>query len=128
MRPSWRHICVRSTETARVARILASARQRCTNPKIPNYENYGGRGIRFCDSLVGLPGARLLLEALGPRPSAMHTLDRIDNNGDYEIGNVRWATRQQQNLNRRGYGMHRGDDSIGKISGTPCFDPISKCT
>jgi hypothetical protein len=127
MRPTWRHICARNAETVRVARCLAAARQRCTNPLIPNYENYGGRGIRFSDSLAGLSGARLLLEALGPRPSRAHTIDRIDNDGDYKIGNLRWATRKQQNLNRRGYGLHRKRDSIGKIEGTSCNDDTSKC-
>ena len=90
----------------RVIRILAAARSRCTNPNVPNYENYGGRGIRFSDVFIGRAGALRFLAEVG-LPPRNHTLDRIDNDGHYEPGNVRWATRKQQNLNRRGYGELR---------------------
>lgn len=76
-------------------RILAGARQRCTNPNNPAYASYGGRGIQF------RLGVEELLSTLGPRPSRTHSLDRIDNDGHYEIGNVRWATAKEQAANRR---------------------------
>lgn len=88
-------------EVLRVKRCLASAKARCTNPKVPNYANYGGRGIRVSPLLVGEAGARRLLGEIGPRPTPGHTLDRIDNNGNYELGNLRWATRETQRANRR---------------------------
>jgi len=66
------------------------AKARCTNPKHPDYQRYGGRGIEF---RFGSPAE--LLDAVGQRPAG-HTLDRIDPDGHYETGNVRWATPKQQ--------------------------------
>ena len=72
-----------------------SAEQRCNNPKNKDYKNYGGRGIKWMfEGILGL------YNELGQRPSEL-TLDRIDNNGNYEAGNVRWATRKEQNANQR---------------------------
>lgn len=74
-----------------------SAKQRCTNAKDPSYRNYGGRGIKF----LFLNFDQFFSE-LGSRPSVKHTLDRWPNkNGNYEPGNVRWATRSENNMNRR---------------------------
>jgi len=71
------------------------AKQRCNNPNAPRYEDYGGRGIEFrFKSIVEL------FNYLGDRPEGL-TLDRIDNDGHYEIGNVRWATYSEQNRNQR---------------------------
>jgi NUMOD3 motif len=73
-------------------------RRRCENPRGAGYENYGGRGIRVCDRWIN--SFEAFLEDLGERPDGM-TLDRIDNDGDYRPGNVRWAAKDVQNLNRR---------------------------
>jgi hypothetical protein len=77
-------------------RSYASAKNRCTNPKNEAWENYGGRGIEF--RFASFPH---FLSELGPRPSLEHSLDRRNVNGHYESGNCRWATEQEQFLNRR---------------------------
>ncbi len=73
------------------------ARERCRNPKHKHYAYYGGRGIEFRFSSF-----QEFLEHIGRRPSVKHSLDRINNDGHYEIGNVRWATPEEQHRNRRG--------------------------
>src|SRR6266851_2240600 len=75
--------------------------RRCENPASAGYANYGGRGIAVCprwrNVLLYLADLDRLL---GPRPPGT-SLDRIDNDGDYEPGNVRWAVRGVQSRNRR---------------------------
>jgi hypothetical protein len=81
-------------------RALKTAIQRCCNKNIKAYPNYGGRGIRVCDKWVN--NFQDFLNDVGPRPSSKHSLDRYpDNDGHYEPGNVRWATKAEQNENRR---------------------------
>lgn len=75
-------------------------RQRCTNPKAVQYKHYGGRGIKVCERWLGLDGFDYFVADVGPRPEGT-TLDRKDNDGNYEPGNVRWATKSEQNSNRR---------------------------
>jgi hypothetical protein len=77
-------------------------KNRCTNTNNSRYRDYGGRGIKMCDRWAGNGGYRNFLEDMGERPEGM-TLDRIDNNGNYEPSNCRWATYQQQSLNKRAY-------------------------
>lgn len=83
---------------SREYRSWDKAKQRCTNPKNQRYFDYGGRGIRMCPAWLNSFAA--FHEYLGPRPEG-HTLDRINNDGNYEPGNVRWATRKQQYSNQR---------------------------
>lgn len=72
---------------------------RCENPKMVSYRDYGGRGISVCERWRHSFAS--FREDVGPRPSSRHSLDRVDCNGNYEPGNVRWATSSQQNRNRR---------------------------
>jgi len=74
-------------------------RDRCFNPKAVSYPRYGGRGITMCDEWVRSFGA--FFAHIGPKPSPLHSIDRIDNARGYEPGNVRWATRDEQKLNQR---------------------------
>lgn len=74
---------------------------RCSNPRDGAYLNYGGRGIRICPRWFGVGGFENFLADMGRRPSSAHSLERLDNNGNYELGNVVWSTRKQQARNRR---------------------------
>ena len=73
-----------------------SAKQRATNPRHPQWKDYGGRGIEFRFSSF----SQFIVD-IGKKPSAQHTLDRINNDGHYEPGNIRWATHLEQIQNRR---------------------------
>lgn len=74
--------------------------RRCTCPKSKDYHRYGGRGIRVCERW--LDSCRLFVEDVGTRPSLQHQIDRYPNNdGNYELGNVRWALPRQNCQNRR---------------------------
>ncbi len=80
-------------------RIWQNMLTRCGNPKATNYKDYGGRGITVCrqwaESFIAF------LRDVGSRPSMAYSLDRINNDGNYEPGNVRWATQIQQQNNKR---------------------------
>jgi hypothetical protein len=76
-------------------RAWANMITRCTNPNFAGWHRYGGRGIECRFS-----GFEQFLAALGHRPSPGHSVDRIDTNGHYEAGNVRWALRKSQNRNQ----------------------------
>lgn len=80
-------------------RAWVNMKFRCLSPKCEFYDRYGGRGIRVYEPW--LTDFEAFFEHVGPRPTPRHSLDRIDNAGHYEPGNVRWATYEEQNRNRR---------------------------
>jgi hypothetical protein len=81
-----------------VHRIWRQMRQRCRNPNNARFASYGGRGISVDPRWDSFPQ---FLSDVGEKPSPQHSLDRINVNGNYEPGNVRWATAAQQMANRR---------------------------
>lgn len=74
-------------------------RYRCRTPTSPDFKDYGGRGINVCDKWN--VSFESFLNDVGPRPSASHTLERLNNSEGYIPGNVKWANRTEQQNNTR---------------------------
>lgn len=96
-------------------RCYHNAAGRCNNPKNRNYRNYGGRGIEFRFSNFDE-----FLAHVGLKPSPEYSLDRIDNDGHYEVGNLRWATLEEQLSNRRQI------STLGNFSTQELVDELAK--
>lgn len=80
----------------------AAMQNRCANSDCRAYKYYGGRGIKVCGRWQGKQGFQNFLADMGPKPTPQYSLDRYpDNDGNYEPGNCRWATRKQQLRNKR---------------------------
>lgn len=94
LQESVKHGLVNSAEYG----IWNAMKGRCLNPRSHAFRDYGGRGIKVCKRWLDF---RNFYADMGPRPTPSHSLDRKDNDGNYEPGNVRWATKSEQAKNRR---------------------------
>ena len=92
------HGCARRTGWTPEYRAYVYAKSRCENPHRWNYPSYGGRGIEFRFASFSEFYAEL---GEKPQPKRNYSLDRIDNDGHYEVGNVRWTTASEQRINQR---------------------------
>ncbi len=80
-------------------RIWTGMKTRCFNQNSRAFKDYGGRGVTMCESWACSFDA--FLADMGPRPSDMHSIDRVDVNGNYDPSNCRWATKEDQANNKR---------------------------
>jgi hypothetical protein len=83
-------------------------KKRCTNSRTKAWKYYGGRGITMCDRWFS--SYENFLADMGRKPTPKHSIDRINNDGNYEPGNCRWATSLQQNNNRSDNKKEREDN------------------
>lgn len=74
-------------------------KNRCYNKNHKDFQNWGARGIIVCDRW--LSSFENFIEDMGMKPTPKHSIDRIDNDGNYEPGNCRWATAKEQRANQR---------------------------
>ncbi len=91
----------------RIYRIWDGMKRRCYQRNSVNFHHYGGRGIIICDRWKEFSN---FYKDMGDPPSLKHTIDRIDNDGNYEPGNCRWATMSEQ---LRNYGRSRKVEIAG---------------
>jgi hypothetical protein len=101
-RKSTTHGNARTNRTTPEYRSWINMRTRCYNPNDRCFHNYGGRGITVCDRWHPKAGGSFenFLQDVGKRPTPNHSIDRINPDGNYEPGNVRWATVAEQARNR----------------------------
>jgi len=94
--------------------IWSQIKQRTRNVNCKKYDSYGGRGINMCDEWYN--SYQSFIDDVGRRPDKEHSLDRIDNDGDYKPGNCRWVTAKIQNLNKRTSAIVNTGDVFGKLT------------
>ena len=111
-----RHNLTGSTEH----KVWLGMRRRCTNPNRPNYKYYGARGIKVCERWDDFQN---FLDDMGPRPGPEYTVERKDNDRDYEPDNCYWATRDVQNRNKSNLYTPDQDAKIREMVAQGCTFP-----
>lgn len=97
IRTSWRNVFPAEYK------VWQAIKNRCLNSRCAFFDRYGGRGIKVYESWINDHVAFItyVRDTIGLRPSCRHSLDRINNEGHYEPGNLKWSTYSEQNRNRR---------------------------
>ena len=101
------HARQQTSGVKRTYRIWKAMRKRCLNPNASNYARYGGRGIEVCERWSRYQN---FLADMGESPDG-RSIDRINNDGNYEPGNCRWATASEQRRNQRPHKTKRSSAS-----------------
>jgi hypothetical protein len=91
-------LAMRNSDRKGIYNTWQNMKQRCLNPSHHKYHRYGGRGIKICDEWLTIEGFKKWAEESGARPGL--TIDRIDNNGNYEPKNCRWVTHAENSRNK----------------------------
>lgn len=112
----WRfiHGAAANGKISSLYRTWSSMKSRCFNPKNKAFPDYGGRGITVCKRWVA--SFVHFAKDIGERPTAQHSLDRKDNDGNYTPSNCVWATKKEQIKNRRPHFSHRQVDPMIECS------------
>jgi len=119
---NFKHGCTLSGKKTTEYRIWSGMKYRCINLKNPSYPKYGGRGIKVCDRW--LKSFEDFIKDMGMRPSLQHSLDRINNNGNYEPSNCRWATLQEQANNKRDTLFYTNKEGVKKCLADWCKESV----
>jgi hypothetical protein len=102
-RDRYRHGSSTRNNKSPLYRCWQNIKEHCLNPKHPVFKHYGGRGVWMAAEWINdfLAFEIYVNQALGPKPSPKHSIDRIDNDDGYYPGNLKWSTQSEQNLNQR---------------------------